>query len=116
MDALTRLKHISFGGFSPHFTIPRFLRPTDWRIYYAGLHNTMKNDNIQDFQNDSIQDFKNDNIDTMKNDNIKEFKMIPFTPKKIFKFSTYENDNIQDFKKDNTYIMKNDNNLCTKKL
>jgi hypothetical protein len=33
MDALTRLKHIGFGGFSPHFTIPRFLHPTDWRIY-----------------------------------------------------------------------------------
>jgi hypothetical protein len=34
MDALTRLKHKGFGGFSPHFNIPRFLRPTDWRIYY----------------------------------------------------------------------------------
>ncbi len=33
MDALTRLRHIGFGGFSPRFTIPRFLHPTGWWIY-----------------------------------------------------------------------------------
>jgi hypothetical protein len=33
MDALTELKHIGLGGFSPHITIPRFPLPTGWWIY-----------------------------------------------------------------------------------
>jgi hypothetical protein len=28
-----KTEHIGFGGFSPHFTIPRFLYPTGWWIY-----------------------------------------------------------------------------------